>query len=223
MIVIGIGTPPEASNEFSMRRIYDFTPNGGWSFQGFGSQCFEAEHNAFNERMKADGIPLTTLHGGASGFLKFLVDVVRPALARDYRMTDSHTLFGDSAGGIFCALTMFSRPEAFSKYICGSPAFHWGNYELFRVEERYSQTHQDLPVQLFFGAGEGEILEGGFISAYGLVSSMARMAEILKMRAYPSLKLYARIFADEDHGSVIPSNLAQGLRTLWQDEVSKTK
>jgi hypothetical protein len=43
------------------------------------------------------------------------------------------------------------------------------------------------------------------------------MAEILKMRAYPSLSLHFRIFPGENHLTVIPLNLAWGLRAVWEE------
>jgi hypothetical protein len=51
----------------------------------------------------------------------------------------------------------------------------------------------------------------------GIFSSTARLPEILKTRAYPSLKLYFRAFAGESHASVIPPLLAWGLRSVWED------
>ena len=156
--------------------------------------------------------------GGAPRFLAFLVDTVRPALARDYRMANDHTLFGHSGGGLFCTYALIARPAAFDKYICGSPSLYEGNSELFHMEERYAATHKDMPASVFFGAGEGEILEGGIISAWGIVSSTARMAEILKMRSYPSLRLHVRIFPGEDHLSMVQMNLNWGLRTLWHSD-----
>src|SRR6266478_3679243 len=45
-IVVGVGAPPEAADEYNMRRIYDFTPNEGWGFEGFGSALFLQELGA---------------------------------------------------------------------------------------------------------------------------------------------------------------------------------
>jgi hypothetical protein len=56
-------------------------------------------------------------------------------------------------------------------------------------------------------------------NTWGLVSSMVRMAEILKVRAYPSLRLTARIFPGESHGSVIPLVIAWGLRAVWEKDL----
>jgi predicted alpha/beta superfamily hydrolase len=218
MIIVGIGVPPEAANEHMMRRVYDFSPTDIWKFQGFGSELVSKESDAAYGKWRGAGIPLPTRVGGAPAFLRFLVDIVRPALAREYRMLDEHILFGDSMGGVFCTYTLLSRPEAFKKYICGSPPLWMGESVMFQLEESYAREHRDLSADVFFGAGEGEVLEVG-VGVYGFVSSMTRMAEILKARAYPSLRLHVRIFPTKAHAEVAPINLQCGLRTLWGERI----
>jgi predicted alpha/beta superfamily hydrolase len=198
-----------------MRRTYDFSFNDVWSFEGFGRQLVEREKAASLESWKAAGIALPEKFGGAPGFLEFMVDVVRPALARDFRMSGEHVLFGDSMGGLFCTYALLTHPDAFEKYICGSPALSLGNSEVFRIEERYATKHSDLRAEVFFGAGAAEVLEGGGISAGGILSATARMAEILRARSYPSLRLHFQVFPGEDHSSVVPLNLSWGLRSVF--------
>jgi hypothetical protein len=82
------------------------------------------------------------------------------------------------------------------------------------MEEAYAATHKDLLGRVFLTVGEGEVMQGGVISASGIVSSMTRMAEILTVRGYPSLKPHVRIFPSEDHQSVIHLNTYWGLKTL---------
>jgi predicted alpha/beta superfamily hydrolase len=202
MIVIAVGAPADAADDVLTRRLYDFTPtNDGPTFDGFGAY-------KTNPNMR-----LPKEFGGAPRFLSFLVDTVRSKLAKEYRMSGMHTLFGDSGGGIFCTYAFLARPAAFDNYICGSPSLNWGHQALFRLEDQYAQAHKDLPAQVFFGAGEAEILED---YDFAIVSSMTRMAEILQSRSYPSLKLHARIFSGEDHLSAVTMNLSWGLRTLWE-------
>ena len=70
------------------------------------------------------------------------------------------------------------------------------------MEEQYAQTYKDLAAEVFFGAGEGEVLEGGSVSASGIVSSMTRIAEILRLRPIRRSNCI-QIFPGEDHGSSI--------------------
>lgn len=215
MIVVAVGVPTEEHNEYQMRRSYEFTPNPISGFKGFGSALFQREDRNHNERKRALGLPLPRERGGAAAFLRFLTHTLRSELQRDYRMSSEHVLFGDSMGGLFATYALLSAPGSFSRYICGSPYLYAGDSELFHLEERYAQTHEDLQARVFFGAGEAEVAEGGLISAVGIVSSMTRMVEILTLRGYPSLRLSMRIFSGESHESVIPRNLIDGLRAVF--------
>jgi hypothetical protein len=88
------------------------------------------------------------------------------------------------------------------------------------MEEEYALTHKDLRADVFLGFGEEEVTATG---ASAIASSTSRMIEMLSSRKYPSLHLHARVFAGEDHLTVIPLNLEWGLRTLWEDGTSRTE
>jgi len=212
-IVVGIGAPPEAIAETQRRRNFDFNPSAIPGFQGFGSSANAKREEIGAKARNAQGKPHVDQFGGAPRFLEFIVNDVRRAITQDYRLADDHTLFGHSGGGLFCAYVLVAQPKTFNRYICGSAAIAAGDYEVLRLEERYAQQNTDLPAVAFFGVGENEVLDQNTL---GIFSSTARLAEILKTRAYPSLKLYFRAFAGEGHASVIPPLLAGGLRTVWQ-------
>ncbi len=161
------------------------------------------------------------LGGGARAFLGFLVDDLRPALSSEFRFDpDDHGLFGISAAGLFVGYALFARPGAFAKYICGSPYLFSGGEEVFRLEAEYAAAHDDLPASVFFGAGETEI-DDLMMSRMQIVGSMVRLAETLRVREYPSLRMSSRIFTGESHDSSIPLTLSWGVRTLWADSLPK--
>lgn len=213
MIVVAIGEPPEDAASLGLRRAHEFYAHERPGFDGFGSTLFEAHAEPLEAAMSAAAGGLR--FGGADKFLTYLIEEVRPVLQSTYRMAASHTLFGDSAGGHFCAYAMLTKPEAFDRYICGSPVLRAGNEEIFRLEAAYAETHSDLPARIFLGAGENEAQEGGMISAWGCASSTMRLGELLKLRGYPSLRMKIRVFPGEDHLSAIPMTLSHGLRWAW--------
>jgi predicted alpha/beta superfamily hydrolase len=215
MIVVGVGVAPEAIAETQMRRNFDFSPSEVAGFSGFGSKLNEERERAGEQKRKAQGAVQIDRFGGAPRFLPFVAQHMRRRLKEDYRMSDDHTLFGHSGGGLFCAYALVAQPKAFNRYVCGSAPLTAGDYEVFRIEERYAEQHKDLPASVFFGVGEKEAVDGNTL---GVFSSTARLAEILKTRAYPSLKLDFRSFHGEGHVSVIPPLLAAGLRSVWKDE-----
>jgi predicted alpha/beta superfamily hydrolase len=213
LILVSVGAGRVPRREFNVRRVYDFTPTAEISFDGPGGDYSRRE----TERLLPE---LLRAGGGAAGFLDFLVHTVRPALAAEYRMDAAeHGLFGFSAGGTFVGYALFAKPEAFALYICGSPALNRGNFHIFRLEETYAAEHADLPVQVFFGAGEAEMSQY-LLSGEGIVSSMARMVETLSIRGYPSLRMQARIFPGESHDTVLPHVLSWGVRSLWGDRLA---
>jgi len=222
MIVVSVGTPPEARNEFMRRRAYDFSStrnNDICSYQEPGGHLYEKQCKLVLDWSKAAGEPSVDLLGGAPKFLNFIIDDVRKQLASDYRMENDNTLFGFSAGGYFCTYALLTRPDGFDRYICGSPNLNIDAGIAFQLEEAYAKSHTDMKAKVFFSAGEDEITQGGVVSAAGLVSWMARMAEILKVRNYPSLELHARVFPGEIHdGSGARISLYWGLRTLWSNQ-----
>lgn len=213
MIVVSVGTTADKIKNFVSRREYDFTftKTGVCNFNGLGAELVKRECNDYYNNVLAGA-----QFGGADKFLDFIVDDVRTVIDRDYRTTGDNTLFGYSMGGGFCIFALLERPEAFKRYICGSPGLITENNAIFGKEAQYSATHTDLSAQVFLSAGEGEMLQGQVVSAVGIVSGVARMAEILGLRRYPSLKLHARIFPGNLHDPQGKSvALYWGLRTLW--------
>jgi hypothetical protein len=49
---------------------------------------------------------------------------------------------------------------------------------------------------------------------------MARFSETLRLRQYPSLKLETRIFTGEDHYTVVPRIVIEGIRQVWAEETA---
>ena len=149
LILVGVGAPPIEWREWGMRRAYDFTPTEELFFGGPGGDYLRQETAKLRPEFLQAGAA-----GGAARFLEFLVEDVRPLLASEYRMDPlDHGLFGFSQGGTFVGYTLFTRPGAFARYICGSPALNSSNHRIFELEQEYAAKNADLPVSVFFGAG----------------------------------------------------------------------
>jgi predicted alpha/beta superfamily hydrolase len=214
LILVTIGSGANLQ-EFSDRRTHDYTPGPSMAFDGPGSDRMIDILRGF-----APHLALPEATGGARGHIDFLVDVVRPALAAEYRMDhDDHGLVGFSQGGTFVGHALFARPGAFAKYILGSGALWQAHGAIFKLEEEYAASHDDLPAQIFIGSGDAEITEP-FIQEMGLVSSTVRLAETLSFRRYPSLQLTVKIFPGESHMTVFPHILSWGVRSLWGETVA---
>lgn len=124
----------------------------------------------------------------ADAFLRLLVDQIRPELAAQYRFTGEHALLGHSAGGMFAAYSLFTRPAAFQKMIIDSPCLEGVNGAVFAAEARYAADHNDLKVRLLVGAGEKEA------------------------------EAYCVAIAGKDHYTVLPDLIISGIGYLWREE-----
>lgn len=203
LIVIGIGAPDESDPaEFGARRTHDFYPRPKWVNAGPGGARMEALSDE------------TPTGGGADAFLSFLVDELRPRLASEFRFDDHHGLVGFSGGGHFVGFALLSRPAAFDRYLASSPALSGCEDLLFTLEAEYATTHDDLAAKVFLGAGEAE-LSDPYLAAADILGSMTRMAQLLRLRNYPSLELTCRLYPRQTHGSALPYALNEGLRTLY--------
>ena len=209
MIVIGVGSPAAEGLAGVGKRIVDFSPPGkGYAPPGLGGE----------EWTKVAPIP--ALAHRADDFLTVLIDEIRPTLANRYRFSGEHALVGHSAGGMLAAYSLFARPGAFQKVILGSPYLNGVDGAVFRAEESFARTHKQLPVELFIGAGDKEVDEW-FLAVSGIVSSTATFAERLHMRNYRDLTLKTRIYTDEDHYTVVPRVIGDGIRYLWRADAAK--
>lgn len=209
MIVVGIGSPAKDGLAGVGRRIVEFSPPGkGYAPPGLGGALFDKV------------APIPAFPHRADDFLALLIDDLRPALAADYRFSGEHALFGHSAGGMVGAYSLFARPGAFSRMILGSPYVGGVDDAVMKAEARYSQRRRDLPVALYVGAGSEEANEW-FLAVSGIASGTARFGETLLMRGYSGLKLRTRIYDGEDHYSVAPRVIGDGIRQLWKDDSEK--
>jgi len=208
MIVIGIGSPASDGLAGVGRRIMEFSPPGkSYAPPGLGGQRFK------------ELAPIPDFPHRADAFLALLVDELRPMLAARYRFSGEHALFGHSAGGMLAAYAMFERPGAFAKMIIGSPYVNGVEGAVFKAEQRYAARRPDLDIDLFIGAGGAEADEY-FLAVSGIVSGTAKFAETLHLRGYKSLTLETRLYSGEDHYTVVPRLLGEGIRHLWKKEAA---
>jgi predicted alpha/beta superfamily hydrolase len=205
-IIIGVGYPDD--DQHLGLRFRDLTPTPD-----------EEGTREFLARVSQDRkAPIQYWGSGeAKRFLAFLCQELIPYLHEQYRIDpEDSVLVGDSVGGLFALYTVFHQPEAFKRYVIGSPSIYHGDAITFDYEATYAKAHDDLPVTIFLAVGDLEaITEPGFAA---MVSNVARLTEILTSRKYPGLKLTMHIFDNETHLSVIPATMSRGLRTVFEEK-----
>jgi len=153
-------------------------------------------------------------HGGADQFLRVIEEEVKPLISQHVQIDRTmQSLFGHSLGGLFVLHTLFTKPEAFQTYIAGSPSIHFGRELLREEEEKFVQRLQSATGQqteetrLMIAMGELE--ERHPSRMYELAEAMAnRLASIEGQ----GLNVEFRVFAEENHTSVLPILISRALR-----------
>ncbi|MFC3581859.1 alpha/beta hydrolase [Sphingomonas hylomeconis] len=113
MIVVGIGYPTDQAYDLQ-RRLYDLT--APWPGKLTAAQA-----------------------GGNEHFAKFLLDQLRPEIARRYKIAaDRQSLFGHSLGGLFALHLLYTRPDAFEAIIAASPSQWWSDQALLAEERAFT-------------------------------------------------------------------------------------
>jgi predicted alpha/beta superfamily hydrolase len=119
-IVVGIGY--KTGEAYDVRRIYDFVedfrqPVPPW-------QTYLTKYKA----------------GGRKAFAAFLLDRLRPELARRYSI-DPHrqALFGHSFGGLFALYMLYNHPGAFHAIIAASPSIFWNDQAILAEERAFAE------------------------------------------------------------------------------------
>jgi hypothetical protein len=145
--------------------------------------------------------------GGASAFLRFLRDELRPWVGREYRTETYAVLMGHSFGALFATQVLIEDPEAFDAYISISPSLWWDGERLLGEADSIFVRHPNLRGALYMTMGN----EGGpmLAGAWGF-------ARVLELRAPESFRWKWTHMPAEDHGSVPHRSLYDGLEWVFE-------
>ena len=179
MIVVGVGYPIEIA-----RSCYtsweSAKPSEYW--------CARAKDLTSTEDATMEGWP----SGGASDFLAFIRDDLKPLINSNYRANpEDSTIYGDSLGGLFALYVLFHRPDTFNRYIVLSPSLFCGKKVTLDYERMYANGHAELPARLFLSVGS---LERPID-----LQNLQELVQILQKRNYKGLEWASYICKGENH------------------------
>jgi predicted alpha/beta superfamily hydrolase len=169
--------------------------------------------------------------GGNDAFLSFLIDELKPAIAKTVAIDPGRqALFGHSLGGLFVLHALFARSDAFDTYIAGSPSIWWGRKAIlgevaaFKAAQERTKAHRRLLItvgELEAIASPEEIRVAAALKIGDpmklmreakQVENSAKLAADLAPLAASGLEVQRVAFPSETHNSVIPAYLARGAR-----------
>jgi len=211
-------TPPTSSEEIVIvgigyklndDRIRGLAEWAAWRTRDLTPERKEETERLWKVELSAilEGEDVVVRSGDAPAFLESLRKEIIPFVEANYRVSSTDRgLAGYSYGGLFALYALFHSPETFTRFFAGSPTM-WD--ELFEYEEEYAATHHDLAATMILTAGGLES---------DLHEPLQRMANRLRSRQYPGLRMQTYIFQDEGHQSAYAASVSRALRGLYGGE-----
>jgi len=200
LVVVGIGYPIDGLVDWVILRNRDLSP----------TSYPESDEYWMTRLSRATGRDdIIIVSGGAPQFLEFIREELIPFVESRYRVSPTdRAVLGHSRGGLFAHYVLLHHPDTFDRYLISSASNRWDDDILFRYEQAYADSHDDLSARVFMSFGSLEDEVG--------IENMGRMKSLLLSRAYPGLELETLVFEDESHGSVSPGAFSRGLRMLYK-------
>ncbi|WP_062063018.1 alpha/beta hydrolase [Aquimarina longa] len=190
--IIIVGISHAKGDHFGTSRTRDYTPTYSPN-----------EPNGYSKESRLNS-------GQADNFIMFMKNELIPYLDSNYKIDLTQKAFaGHSFGGLLANYIVISYPETFDYYMSGSPSLWYHNKSIFEIEKKYSENNSDLDANLFIGIGALENVPNGF----QMVSDMNTLIKKLNSREYKSLNIKSIVFPNENHETVYPTFITQGL--LW--------
>ena len=206
LIIVGITYPTDNELAQLVLRSRDYTPsvNDAWI-----RTWLEERAEYFDTPLEYKGT------GGAGNFLQFIREELKPFIHSNYRVNpDDQAFIGGSLSGLFGLYTLFHAPDAFNRYIIGSPSIWWDDKVVITYEAEYAARKANLTARVFMSAGSLEEAENE-PDPTAMVTNMNHLAKIMRDRDYAGLELKTHIFEGETHLSVIPATISRGLRGIF--------
>lgn len=142
-------------------------------------------------------------YGGAAILQSFLIEQLRPWLAKQYSINENQqVLFGHSLGGLFTLYTLHTRPNAFSAYGAASPSLWWNDgYLKKRLVNQSPNGRKSKAVMIIVGGEEK-----------GFMISDAKLAQDWFLQQ--GIESELRVLPFMNHGSVSLPALSMILESL---------
>jgi predicted alpha/beta superfamily hydrolase len=213
-MVVGIGYGAQDLAAFAKLRAADLTP----PLDDAGRAKFDHKPELLGDKS-----------GGADALLGFIVEVLKPEIARRYprASTTNQALFGHSLGGLFATRALLTRPGAFAAFLIGSAALWWNGFSTLSLAPAFPAKVAALArrPRVFIGVGgaeqdlPGEVPAGSpmsleqlheLILSYRVIDGSAELAALLREAGLDEVSFAS--FEGEDHITVLPALLTRAMR-----------
>lgn len=159
--------------------------------------------------------------GGASNFLKFVEQELKPFINNKYPVENNNTIIGHSTGGLFVLYTFLNHEHVFDNYLAIDPSLWWDKEYLVKETEKKINTKNLKEKSLYIAVANsiGKAMDTVKVRKDKTVPTEQIRANLkfhdVLVKHNNKLDFTWEYFEKEDHGSVVIPAQYNGLRSLF--------
>jgi predicted alpha/beta superfamily hydrolase len=150
--------------------------------------------------------------GGADDFHRFMMEELRPLIARMYEVdARDQSIMGYSFGGLFALHVLFEHPNAYRSFVAGSPSIWWNDCELLKDEASFASAVRAgrASPRILITSDEWEQPKGDPDRMVDNARELATRLEEIKGPAGYDVRYV--LFPSETHVTGIPASTSRGV------------
>ncbi|GLR20202.1 alpha/beta hydrolase-fold protein [Portibacter lacus] len=159
--------------------------------------------------------------GGASHFIKFIADELKPFINHKYPTENNNTIIGHSTGGLFVLYSYLNHENVFDNYLAIDPSLWWDKENLVKASQELllkgNRKEKSLYVAVANSIGESmdtvKVRKDKTEPTEGIRANL-KFHDLL-VKNSKELNYTWEYFKSEDHGSVVVPALYNGLRSVF--------
>ena len=159
--------------------------------------------------------------GGASNFIKFINDELKPFINNKYPTENNSTIIGHSTGGLFVLFSYLYHENSFDNYLAIDPSLWWDKENL--VKETQQRLHKgnrkEKSLYIAVANSIGKAMDTVKVRKEKTAQTEQIRANLkfhdILVKNSKALNFTWEYFKNEDHGSVVIPAQYNGLRSVF--------
>lgn len=159
--------------------------------------------------------------GGASNFLKFFEQELKPFINSKYPTENNNTIIGHSTGGLFVLYTFLNYEAVFDNYLAIDPSLWWDQEYLVNEAQAKINTKNFKDKSLYIAVANslGEAMDTVNVRRDKTVPTEQIRANLkfhdILVKHNGQLNFKWEYFKNEDHGSIVIPAQYNGMRSVF--------
>ncbi|MEP2935774.1 MAG: alpha/beta hydrolase-fold protein [Gilvibacter sp.] len=159
--------------------------------------------------------------GGASNFLKFIDEELKPFINNKYPTENNNTIIGHSTGGLFVLYSFLHHENSFDNYLAIDPSLWWDKENLVNETQGLLNKGNRKEKSLYIAVANsiGKTMDTVKVRKDKTVPTEQIRANLkfhdLLVKNSKELNFTWEYFNNEDHGSIVVPAQYNGLRSIF--------